>query len=233
MLGNRLIHFKHHGDENKWRHKVCENDCREDGRGVLQIAKCSIEGTTYWRPTYKACQPCYVDADTNGPPELWKHRTMHLTLLRVCRHIYREANNILWTTNTYSFNMGSALHKFVKTRTIDQKSLFRNLRLEIYWDVPTKSMDWLEYLGIIAFRSLVGLRKLRLNIVTDLTTSLYHNPDFRKSAMLKDSVLSSGLKYLSATPARDIQIWLRPSGYRSEEGRITRRDEQEICNDLQ
>lgn len=55
------------------------------------------------------------------------HQMMRLSVLRSCRQIYVEANNIVWTTNTISFADLTAFKRFMMSRTIDLKRSIRSL----------------------------------------------------------------------------------------------------------
>ncbi len=90
--------------------------------------------------------------------------SVHLTVLRVCRQVYNEANNILWTTNTFSFSDAvPTFTNFMEARTTPQKRLMRKLRLQINW-VSDEYKDWNGALKMKLIRSLTGLRSLRLHI---------------------------------------------------------------------
>ncbi len=99
---------------------------------------------------------------------------MHLTLLRVCRQIYNEANHVLWTTNTYSFNdAGYSLCRFIDDRTTHQKRLLRKLRFQMDW-VWGEERNWKHWLKITLIRSLTGLRSLRLQINHSVEDAFTH-----------------------------------------------------------
>lgn len=60
-----------------------------------------------------------LDYDPPEPDTIYKesryfgHETMRLSVLRSCRQIYVEANNMLWTFNTFSFADPTTFERFM------------------------------------------------------------------------------------------------------------------------
>lgn len=143
MLGDNLIHlaYKYYPDypdldieshaklyleefgRTPWRHKVCEDDGPED-RPQREVVLDSIFGDIEETPMVWPHQGCSLDDDEDevfSPDELqYWHDIMHLTILRTSRQIYAEANPILYSTNTFSFEDGMSLKRFLTTRNIHQ-----------------------------------------------------------------------------------------------------------------
>ena len=89
-------------------------------------------------------------------------REMHPVLLRTCRQIYAEANQVLWETNVFSFNDVPSFTRFMSSRSGFQKRLIKKLRLAMNWLEDVDSWD--SVLSMALMRSLQGLRELWLLI---------------------------------------------------------------------
>lgn len=138
VLGNSLIHLECEYDDelsfkdnetlkpHPWRHLVCQEDCKEN-------RPAEPEALIYYLAAHAGCEPDYEVPDSEGPIVFTDHKTMRLTVLRVCNQIYTEAARVLWTSNTFSFRDGDALRRFLMTRSIKQKPMIRSLRLEMGW----------------------------------------------------------------------------------------------------
>ncbi len=177
VLGDRLIHLEYPGEkrvrevDEKRRsciHIVCKHDRPEHEMTDKEID---------WREPHQSCGHDLLHKrgcrDTlvrkqPDPPE-----SVHLTVLRVCRQIYNEANDVLWSTNTFSFcEADPAFVDFIESRTTYQKKTLRKLRLQMDW-VYEDEKGWNRILGAKRLRSLTGVRSLRLQINHSMTASLY------------------------------------------------------------
>ncbi|KAL9611712.1 MAG: hypothetical protein Q9204_009005, partial [Flavoplaca sp. TL-2023a] len=132
---------------------------------------------------------------------------MHLTLLRASRQIYVEANRILWTTNTFSFNDGPTFGEFMKTRNIHQKRLIHNLRFEMRWGWGDE-FRWNSAFSMALVKSLSGLRTLRLQIVCNLKKECW---EYNKDRFVRLSTYTESLRKLSIMPLRSTEIAVRTS----------------------
>lgn len=100
---------------------------------------------------------------------------MHLTALRVCRQMYNEANNVIWTTNTFSFNdADGTFTAFMEARTTLQKQLLRKLRLQMDW-VYEDDQSWNRLLRMTLIRSLTVLRSLLLQVNHAMEAAFYQS----------------------------------------------------------
>lgn len=59
----------------------------------------------------------------------FRYETPQLQILRVCRQAYLEANPVLWSTNTFSFEDAFTFRYFTENRKSVQKALLCNLRV--------------------------------------------------------------------------------------------------------
>ena len=108
---------------------------------------------------------------------------MDLKTLRVCRQMYNEANNVLWSTNTFSFNDAAlSLYHFMTARTTHQKRLLRRLRLQMDW-VWEEDDLFNRVLNPTLIRSLTGLRCLRLQINHSMDTAHYQGAKAREDEL--------------------------------------------------
>lgn len=138
VLGDRLIHFEcmgakrvhtGTGERRSCKHIVCRRDRPEHEMTEEEIG---------WRQPHQSCDH-ELSLKWGCPMDLFGHKkpdpeSMHLTILRVCRQTYIEANNVLWTTNTFSFtDADPTFVDFMEPRSTPQKQLLRKLRLQMDW----------------------------------------------------------------------------------------------------
>ena len=252
MLGNRLIHFRYFYDDelsfvtneelhtamtwsqqlhetcgSAWRHVVCKRDCPE----ALEDRRFTSNGETFLLQSHHACESD-LGHDTPEPEKFhgewgyFDHEMMRLSVLRSCRHIYVEANNILWTSNTFSFANSVTFKRFMMTRTNYQKRLIESLRLQMEWG----DYQWNKSLNMALVRSLSGLRRLRLNTEQKL---LFGSYEFAKSHNLLYIITQSdGLKKLSTLPLTEVEIVVETPAFESEDHLWTKADRQDCAEGL-
>ena len=242
MLGNELIHLHYRFfnndlsfEENEqyyasvewsnphkrpysspWGHIICEDDCPEDSPDQKEVIEWDGEEEMriYW---YKPHELCCSD-----------NKTMRLNVLRTCRQAYVEANNILWATNTFSFENAVAFTRFMMTRTIHQKRLIRNLRLEMEWYLDDGA-SWNSSLSKTLVNSLSGLRSLRLRIEHNVSIKQYDM--LRRIGFVETSGLCKGLRKLSTLPLTNVEVVVRPSRFYPE-GFWTEDNRKEVAEGL-
>ena len=132
-----------------------------------------------WRQPHQSCdldlshKQGYRDIQVSNREQPDPPESVHLTALRVCRQIYNEANDVLWSTNTISFSeAGPAFAEFMESRTTYQKQTLRKLRLQMDW-VYEDEKGWNRSLGVKRLRSMTGIRRLRLQINHSMEAALY------------------------------------------------------------
>ncbi|KAL9583120.1 MAG: hypothetical protein Q9212_002893 [Teloschistes hypoglaucus] len=245
VLGDRLVHIDYHHnpgltfEQNEqlkrttsklspitfkffgsaWRHIVCQNDAPED-QPDREIQHPARKHDTLCVGPHHDCHTNYHEPDPCLPIDFKDHETMRLTILRACRSIYVETNQILFSTNTFSFDDSVALKRFMMTRTAHQKRLIRSLRFDISWSrqshISYYPVAWSTKLSMALVRSLSNLRTVRLqfNAVPlrkfydeELTTfeALVASFDW-KDMMIK---FGDGLRKLSTLPLTDVQVGVR------------------------
>ena len=185
VLGDQLIHleyldtiaeFASNGQiENRqiWRHIVCDRDCPESVL-IEESTRRDRNGDeeTIWRQPHHHCD-VQLAYEIGSEYEQPGHESMHLTALRVCRQMYIEANDVLWSTNTFSFNDAAiSLDRFMSARTTRQKRSLRKLRLHMDW-VWDEDKPYNRVLGMKLIKSLTGLRSLRLQINHSMEAAHY------------------------------------------------------------
>lgn len=246
MLGDRLIHLDYYYDNElsfedneqlraPWRHIVCERDCPEDQpdeKVVFALDGEEPERVHWFRP-HERCNIQYDEPDPDLPIDFWDHETMRLTVLRACRQIYVEANQILWTTNTFSCIDATTFKRFMMTRTIGQKRLIRTLRLEMERENQESFARWSSSLNMALVNSLSGLRTLRLCITHDMPTELYRHV---KTTYIEGYMHCEGLRRLSTLPLTSVEIVVKNSGHGSKaelDKLWTKNDRNEVAESLQ
>ncbi|KAL8738482.1 MAG: hypothetical protein Q9181_000738 [Wetmoreana brouardii] len=237
MLGARLIHvdyfcdgelkFKDNEDfcsrlkystttfesyGSAWRHVVCQDDGPEDRPDAEVIIEGGHEQHDQaWsiRP-HGLCDTDYEERDPALPFECYGHETMRLAILRTSRQVYVEANEVLFTTNTFSFKSPVALKRFVMTRNIHQKRLIRNLRMEMNWGAAFLDIDgWNSSLTMATIKSLSGLRSLRLHILHGSVPPLSRN-EARRTKWPTATTYCEGLRKLSTLPIVQAEVVIKP-----------------------
>lgn len=83
---------------------------------------------------------------------------MHLCILRSCRQVYREASQVMWGSNIFSFSDAASFEYFMDSRTADQKTSMRKLRL-----IMDNYLFWQSALSTERVGSLQGLHELWLS----------------------------------------------------------------------
>lgn len=177
VLGDRLIHLKHHGDKSGGKtfdartlHIVCKNDCAEDGRDRISPGNGDVERPQ--QSLHEGCQDGLIHRRDLRNHERSSYETLHLQTLQVCRQFYNEGTSILWSTNTFSFSDGRTLDHFMRARGTHQKELLRRLRLQMDRRHDGDNI-WGPVLDMKLIRSLTGLRSLRLRIIDSMKASLH------------------------------------------------------------
>lgn len=100
--------------------------------------------------------------------------SIHPKLLRACRQLYNEGNQVLWTANTFSFGDGNSFYHFCDSLKANQKNLLRSLRLTFRWDhrdmrpgespVFAPPSLWNSGLRVQILKSLKAVTQLQLEI---------------------------------------------------------------------
>ncbi len=92
---------------------MCETDCTETQKNRKVTTS---EGEVISMQPHHACE---FNLSSIKEWCYFGHEMMRLGVLRSCRQIYVEANNLLWTTNTFSFADATTFRRFMMTRTIN------------------------------------------------------------------------------------------------------------------
>ncbi|KAL8638791.1 MAG: hypothetical protein Q9228_004092 [Teloschistes exilis] len=207
-----------------WRHIVCQNDASEDQPDRYVQRPARPRETRCVGPHWD-CKTDYLQPDPNLPVDFKDHETMRLTILRACRSIYVETNQILFSTNTFSFDDSIALKHFMMTRTAHQKRLIRSLRININWWSRRDNCAgaWSTTLSMALVRSLSNLRTVRVQLNAVPPGRDFYHDGFTNFETLMTSFhwkymlvnFGQGLRKLSTLPLTDVQVGV---GGFSEEG---------------
>ena len=147
---------------------------------------------------HKAClmyDGQYTPSTTTEPPTKRLTFNKDLAVLAVCRLLYEESNNILWETNTFSFDDPESFKKFVGGMNPSQKSKLRKMHLSMR--VPIDDIDhstsgpFQKWASAIPARVLIPFRNLKILHIT------FDQYSKRRSRSLYDIA--------------DSQIWLEQS----------------------
>ena len=212
LLGDRLIHFNYGFsdddflfDSNETAYQiifresalwptVCEEDCPEDSPGKEIKSSTDTSETYMLRP--------HIDCMSNG--SYGRSEKLDLRALRCCRHMYTEANNILWTTNTFSFYRSLVFKQFMMTRSSSQKQLIQSLRIHY----NQSNRDWQAWNGAFSMaviQALKGLRRLRLCIEWDLP-AVTIAPSKQSTQRVVNIIAHDDLVRLSTLPLEHVEI---------------------------
>lgn len=82
--------------------------------------------------------------------------SLDIRVLRTCRQVYNECNDVLWTTNIFAFETPKPYSRFLNTLNRTQKVLLGCL----YFDISMRSFPAKPAVPTNTLSSLEGLRKL-------------------------------------------------------------------------
>ena len=136
-------------------------------------------------------------------------RVIHLSLLRTCRQVYTETNQILWQTNIFSFNDAYSFSCFMNDRTNDQQSLITRLRLAMKFCQLQRVPTWSQTLAMPFMKFLTCLRILWLAINFRLHATSFERLEnlgpLPPSALL-ELPYSEGLRDLAKLPLTKVTV---------------------------
>lgn len=224
VLGDRLIHLmcavkspsiRQPEEKQTWRHVVCKHDCRENENIEVYTSIDEENGEEHvFNQSHHHCDGEMADQFgampyTFGAKHEPNYESMHLTVLRVCRQIYNEANSTLWSTNVFSFDHANVTFtRFIDARTTHQKRSLRGLRFQMDW-VDEGDKPWNRVLGVTLIRSLTGLRKLRLQINHSMEGAFYQKAKARGNQLGLFQMRQVGLvDKLAILPLTDVEVFV-------------------------
>ena len=156
LVGDKLIHIAWIGDcwathEPKRQERIGLKRPREPGTFTHHLCRNEINEKQLRDDTRSGNieVPPGEDPEYYIPPSLGRHddcfqdspdvkRSLDLNILGASRQLYEEANVILWTTNTFSFEWGVSLGKFFESLNAAQKRKIAKLHF-------TTSINCYEY----------------------------------------------------------------------------------------
>ena len=163
---------------------------------------------------------------------MFNRKTTHLPvgLLRTCRQIYHEANQIMYSTNTFSFQRPEAVKEFIShLKSIPSGSrtfAIRHLHLYMRIDYKSDETEWNRALSASA-RAFTNLRSLGISIEQNLWNRKQEDrsKEFRKNpSMSHHGIFLAGMlgfrkvgslkeMTLVVTDTYPREVW-RPSKFR-------------------
>ena len=136
------------------------------------------------------------------------NRELQLYLLRTCRQIYTEVNQVMWGTNIFSFNDVHSFRCFMKARNNYQKRLIKKLRLAMNFG-PRSTHDWNSALSMSLVTSLQGLRLIWLAINYRKSATEFEKSEQQlgptRSANLQMTYLE-GIRRLATLPLSQVKV---------------------------
>ena len=191
-----------------WSHHVCQNDGPENREEEKRF---TASGGTYFVRPHDVCDRRPIqDPDPDFGFLYEEAEPLSLTVLRSCRQVYCEANDMLLTTNTFAFADPTSFKQFLSTRTPYQKRLIRRLRFYMNWCMLEPSA-WNSALTMPTIRSLSGLRHLRLQIHHKMDSNVWRF--LKGNNILYSTTFCTGLQKLSTLPLKEVDIAVRTPSY--------------------
>ncbi|KAL8671354.1 MAG: hypothetical protein Q9168_004136 [Polycauliona sp. 1 TL-2023] len=119
-------------------------------------------------------QPSTPRSSPGPPPEssssgkLLKSRALDASVLRTCRQIYNECHQLLYISNSFSFDNPFLFLRFLETIHTANLKQIRNLQLHV-----TCSLSEVWHGAEEQIRAMQGLRSLQLIVTTDISPAHY------------------------------------------------------------
>lgn len=107
---------------------------------------------------------------------------LSLSLLGASRQAYEEANRLLWTTNTFSFEDGRTLKTFVNSLHSTQRKKLTRMHIDFTFDCISNTESQ-RALNSSLISRLHGLRTLHATISQPNQASVYHDVLFALERM--------------------------------------------------
>ena len=173
MVGDKLIHIESRAKGEfglglgPFRHRICvaapseEDIHNKSGSGYSKFVPANDRPQWYIEPEsrHSLCKPW-----NSGRPEgtISKLR-LDLSILGACRLIYEEANNVLWLTNTFSFEDCTSLLQYVRSLNVNQRNKLKTLHFET--GVPCfHCLQFTHLTHLELLSTLSGIRSLLITI---------------------------------------------------------------------
>lgn len=151
----------------RWKGRMASSEelSEERGRQYLRTNDAHYECWTNMCPGSRPIEEFWKTPEVGEEQDVCRLPLLKLRLevLRTCRQVYSEANPILWSTNTFSFEDQYSFTHFVDVRSAVQKRLLRCIRLTMVLSHPRGNM-WNDALSMAVVKSLRGLRVLHVHI---------------------------------------------------------------------
>lgn len=179
VVGDQLIHIKwiHHGgcSPAKLYYATCvasvsEHEAyKEFSSGYNNIP--SIDSPEYYTSTcegrHEKCRLWDKYGKTPMIKEKRQPRLLDLSMLGASRQMYEEANLLLWSTNTFSFEDPVSFDKFMNKLTSLQKKKLTKMHIRIDW-LSYDYEQWERVLKIRLLEKFKGLKTVHLCFDQDL-----------------------------------------------------------------
>ncbi|KAL8710742.1 MAG: hypothetical protein Q9220_004760 [cf. Caloplaca sp. 1 TL-2023] len=162
VLGGNHVHIHYDSDETFFSHALCLDDYSaiSNERAARLGALLSLEQedtdslALSWRICHRLCLYQLPSPHLLG---------VNLSLLRVSRQIYEEANHILWTTNEFMFDSEYGFKEFMNTLNFAQKRKLAQVYISTY-PLSDHQKHWSTKTTRRRFSGLQGLKTLDISI---------------------------------------------------------------------
>lgn len=143
VIGHQFIHLVYRSAIPKFHHALCTAAMSEDEAynefvsGHSHISSIDPAGhhSISFRERHARCSPWSArDGLLPYDPSKINKPMLNLSILRACRQIYEEANVLLWTTNTFSFERHATLQIFVGSLHWTQRKMITRVHIDFAWD---------------------------------------------------------------------------------------------------
>lgn len=188
VLGRKLIHLVYIRRRRRrgCRHAVCTSPSSEyEAHEQFMTGYTHIpthDSADFYSPTFKMrhahCKSWDLEADRVWTDEerflsrlksKEERRTpmLDLSILGACRKMYEEANAILWSTNTFSFEDGLSLQKFIQGLHTTQSNKLTRVHIDMDWGLGRSEKQWREALQPSLMSKLNALQMLHITLDQD------------------------------------------------------------------
>lgn len=178
VVGHQLIHLLYLPTQGRFRHTVCTATTSEDeayeefmtGHGHIPANDSAQFYSITFKERHVHCKSWsrednrFFDAEQQRLFRLMsaderRKPMLDLSILGVCRQIYEEANVLLWTTNTFSFEDTTTFRTFVDGLHSTQRKKLARIHIDFAW-VLFSAHEWERSLRPLLLSKLDGLRTL-------------------------------------------------------------------------
>lgn len=176
VVGHQLIHLLYFPTLEKFRHTICTAAASEDEayeefmNGHTPSGGSAVFHSVTFKKRHVYCKSWvnenehFLHADYRSLSRLMtmeerRKPTLNLSILGACRQMYEEANVLLWTTNTFSFEDPPTLRVFIDGLHSTQRNKLSRIHID-FEGLSFSAFEWEQALRPSFLSKLKGLRTL-------------------------------------------------------------------------